>query len=475
MTSSSYHAILIDSGFASSFFLNEYLRKAPKTAKFLVLERGPYYDQQERIERRLMPLPMGGDVMRQEGAPDKEWVFSMGFGGSSNCWWGCTPRFFPNDFRMKSAYGVGRDWPISYDELEPYYCETEQIMQISGASDGAPYPMSKPYPQPPHIFTDPDKLIKATYPTLFYNQPTARARVATDTRASCCANAICQLCPVDAKFTILNGFRNTYADPRVELVTDALVTHLDLAGGIAKGVHYQHQGEDKYASADLVVLGANAMFNPFLMLKSGMEHPELGCNLGEQTSILVDVNLKGVDNFQGSTSITGHGYMFYDGEFRKDRGASLIETWNEPEFRLEAGRLREILRVKLVVEDLLLHENKVVVDPEKPTRPLAIFKGFSPYAMKSIDMAKDLIAEMTKDLPVESILVRPKINSTEAHVIGTTRMGDDPADSLVDKGSVSHSIRNLVVVGASTYPTMAAANPTLTLSALSIYAARKLA
>ena len=70
---------------------------------------------------------------------EKPWLHSPIFGGGSNCWWGCTPRLLPNDFRLRSAYGVGADWPVQYDELEGFYQEAEEIMAVSGPRE-APFP-----------------------------------------------------------------------------------------------------------------------------------------------------------------------------------------------------------------------------------------------------------------------------------------------------------------------------------------------
>lgn len=303
----SYHIVAIGSGFATSFFLHGYLRAAPPGAKVLVLERGPLIRHADRIKRRLAPGPPGEAILGRAGDPGKEWIFSMGFGGSSNCWWGCTPRMMPNDLRLRSAYGVGRDWPVGYDALEDYYREAEEIMQVSGSAEAAPYPRSRPLPQPPHNFSDPDRLLKAKYPALFFNQPTARARVATGDRSPCCANSMCHLCPVDAKFTIENGFAELYRDPRVVLLSDAEALEIDIAAGTARGLRYRYQGREHQVAADLVLLGANAIFNPYLLLRSGMTDQALGRGLAEQLSTFVEVDLEGVENFQGSTSITGHG------------------------------------------------------------------------------------------------------------------------------------------------------------------------
>ena len=468
-----YDTVIIGSSFASSFFLHAHLQRMPPAARVLVLERGPHTDHAQQVKHRANSPIEVGETFERAGDPTKEWTFSVGFGGSSNCWWACTPRMLPNDFRMRSAYGVGRDWPVSYEELESFYCAAEEIMQISGPGDG-PFPRSRPYPQPPHRFTDPDRLLKARNPRQYFHMPTARARVATDTRGACCANAVCRLCPVDAKFTIQNGMRQTYGDPRVTVLLNAEAMAIETTAGVATGVRYAHEGRTKLAKASLVVLGANAIFNPFLLLKSGLDDPLLGRRLHEQAAIEATVYLDGVDNFQGSTSITGHGYMLYDGPHRSRYAGCLIEAWNRPFFRLEPGRYRQVLNLKFIFEDMPSSDNRVTVSERDPSMPMAYFDARSDYLMAGVRELSNNMPRVLEGLPVERVQLSTKIAPTEAHILGTTVMGDDPADSVVDRRLVHHKVRNLVVAGSSVFPTGAPANPTLTLSALSLYAAAHL-
>lgn len=468
-----YDSVIVGSGFASSFFLQKHLTRLPATARVLVLERGPHKDHAWQIENRRTTPIEPDSTFERAGDRDKTWQFSLGFGGSSNCWWACTPRMLPNDFRMATVYGVGRDWPVGYDELEPFYCEAEEIMQISGPED-APFPRSRPYPQPPHRFTDPDRRLKARRPEHYFNMPTARARVATDTRAACCANAVCRLCPVDAKFTILNGMKETFADPRVTLLLDAEALAIETEGGVATGVRFRRGGREEVAQASLVVLGANGMFNPFLLLKSGFDDPLLGRRLHEQGAVEATAYLDGVDNFQGSTSITGHGYLLYDGPHRSRHAGCLMESWNRPFFRLEPGRYRQILGLKFIFEDLPSEENRVEISSSDPSRPVARFVTRSDYLQAGVRALEASLPRVLEGLPIDRVELAPGVLPTEAHVLGTTVMGDDAADSVVDRHLVHHKVRNLVVVGSSVYPTGAPANPTLTLSALSLHAAANL-
>ena len=269
---------MVGSSFATTFFLRRYLSKAPRTAKVLVLERGHLFPHTERVKDRrgeetpyakLNPDWHQTQETIENLTPEKRWIYTLGFGGSSNCWYGCTPRFLPNDFKMKSLYGIGNDWPVQYEELEQYYTETEEIMSISGPAE-TPFPKSSAYPQPPHLFTDVDRILKKRYNNQYINQPTARARVATNGRNACCASAVCSICPVNAKFTIENSNMGVYDDPRVELVYGAQVYGLELGQDTVRKVLFKQDGKDQRVSGEVVALGANSIFNAHILLNSGV-------------------------------------------------------------------------------------------------------------------------------------------------------------------------------------------------------------
>ncbi|TIM38642.1 MAG: GMC family oxidoreductase, partial [Mesorhizobium sp.] len=94
--------------------------------------------------------------------------------------------------------------------------------------------------------------------------------------------------------------------------------------------------------------------------------------------------------------------------------------------------------------------------------------------VKGMAWAKEKLPALLAPLPVEEIFDRG-IRPTESHVQGTLRMGLSPADSVVDRDMIHHQLRNLVVVGSSTYPSCSCANPSLTAAALSLRAASRIA
>ena len=467
----SYDLVLVGTGFASSFFLHRYLALAPATARVLVLERGELREHRWQIAHRDELERDANAACRLERSA-KPWVFRLAVGGSSNCWWGCTPRFLPEDFRLQSTYGVGRDWPVSYDDLEEYYCDAEEMMAVSGPSDGSPYPRSRPYPQPPHRFSDPDRLLKRRFPDTFFNQPAARpSRAIPSGRPRCCASGVCSRCPIDSKFTVLNSLAHLYrSEPRVTLLTGAVATALDVAGNRVTAVRYRHADGEGVARADLVGLGANAIFNPHLLLRSGLPEGMAGHGLLEQVSRNVVVELRGVDNFQGSTSITGQGYMLYAGAHRRSRAAALMESWNVPILRNEPGKWRQRVRLKFIFEDLPQPGNRVQVGAD-PDRPDIEYRQPSAYARQGVDALESNLPRVLEALPVERYYVDPDFPETEGHILGTTIMGTDPSSAVVDRQLLHHRVRNLAVLGGSVFPTISPSNPTLTICALSLWAA----
>ncbi|RKZ41102.1 MAG: GMC family oxidoreductase [Gammaproteobacteria bacterium] len=466
-----FDVIVVGTSFSGSFFLHGYLPKANKNARILVLEQGQMKSQRrQQLQQHNKPRLISSQVPFFNHTPEKPWIVVSGFGGGSRAWWACTPRMMPNDFKLKSVYDVGVDWPLTYQELEPYYTRSEIIMAVSGADDGAPYPRSRPYPQPPHRFSDPDRLLTAAYPDQYFQQATARARVSTANRPLCCGTGVCNQCPIDSKFTILNEMAHLYRDPRVTLLFEAEALAVETAAGQATGVRYLKDGIEQNAKANLVVLGANAIFNPYLLQRSNLEHPLLGKGLNEQVGVYVNIDLDGVDNFQGSTSITGHGYMLYDGVHRSKYAACIIEVWNVPNrLRVERGRWRQRCRMKFIFEDLPDKKNEVKVSTTLSHQPEVVYKGYSAYTQRGIDSLPNVLPKMLAPLPVEKLTIEG-VTTTEGHILGTTVMGDDPTTSIVDKYLIHHQVRNLMVLGSSVFPTSAPANPTLTLSALTLWA-----
>jgi choline dehydrogenase-like flavoprotein len=466
--------IVVGTGFAGAFFLMRYLEHAPKSARVLVLERGQADPKSWQLQNRRTSSLNPEDVLVNL-TPAKEWLTSPGFGGNSKCWWGGATRMMPGDFKLKSRYGIGQDWPLSYEDLETHYDVVEAVMKVSGPAD-SPMPRSRPFPLPPHRFSDPDALLKKKFPDGWFHPMTARASAATGTRGICCATGICEICPVDAKFTIQNGLAHIYQDPRVTLQLQSAVDQVETSAGVASGVSYTHDGHAQRAEADLVVLAASALFNPHILLRSGISHPLIGKRLHEQMPMDVCLDLGGVKAYNGSTTISGNGYLFYEGEHRRDYAACLIETWNSPfayaraSLRAERGRWNERMFIRFMFDDLPREDNTINVNAANPHLAEAQFNGYSDYARRGAARIPHMIDKLAEALPIERI-ESVLLGRTSAHIQGTVVMGESRADSVVDRHLVHHQIRNLLVLGASAFPSASPSYPSLTVSALSLWAA----
>jgi choline dehydrogenase-like flavoprotein len=345
-------------------------------------------------------------------------------------------------------------------------------MAISGDDEmGRILPRSRPFPQAAHRPSTPDAILKRARPDLHFVMPTARARVRTDTRPSCCANLRCTLCPVDAKFTANNGLMDAFQHPSVTVCTGARVTQLVASSRAVTGVYFEADGVSHVAYGDLFVLGANAIHSPAILLRSDMTQGPVGLGLHEAYGIEVEAFLDGVDNFDGSTVTTGVDYGSYDGDHRRDSGAALLYFENRWKFgfRTESGRWRQSLPIVIVVEDLPRDSDRVVLRDSGEAQVLGNEPGA--YALGGAERAFTQLPDVLRSLPVESIekrLIRP----TESHLQGSLRMGTDARKSVVDAAQVHHVYRNLVVVGSSVFPSCSASNPSLTVAAMSLRAAK---
>jgi choline dehydrogenase-like flavoprotein len=473
-----FSLIAVGTGFASSFFLHEWLKHAKPTDRVLVLEAGRKVTHAQQIERRVAGKGYISDdalsLYHNRTSTDHVWTFSRDFGGGSNCWWAQTPRQLPSDFKLKTLHGHGEDWPFSYDDLESYYCDAEQIMNVAGPDDQKLWPMSRPYPLPPHALMATDLILKKAYPETFTATATAIPSRTVGTRPPCCNSQFCHLCPVNAKFTIENSMHALFDDPRVTLLIGATVKTLDVSGNQITRLNYRHEERDKSASADLFVLGANALFNPHIMLRSGITHPQLGVGLNEVPAREIYLELSGIENFQGGTVNTGLGYMSYEGPHRSKHAGMRMVLQNKRELlRPQRGKWRQRLPMIVTWETLRHPGNRVLFDPADPDRPVAVFDHTPQYTQDGMARLEQLLKPLTDVLPVESINYAHWV-PTGGHIQGTHVMGNDPATSITDGFGLSHQHRNLMLLGSGSFPTSPTANPTLTLSAMALRSARSL-
>ena len=444
-------------------------------------------------------------------------------GGSTWAWRGNCPRFLPTDFRLKKTYGVGRDWPIDYHDLEDYYVEAEHELGVSGNHEeldglfGA-Y-RSKPFPMPGQVLSYSDRLIKQRIDgqkvgdtvIKVVTTPQARNSEPYDGRPACEGHSNCiPLCPSHAKYDATVHLRRLRDHPNVELRSGCVVTLLgkDEQGRVTQ-VHYKRWNApgmpDEVVRAPIVLLAAHAIETPKLLLMSKLANSsdQVGRNLMDhiqwEVTALFD---EPVYPFRGPQSVTGI-ESFREGAFRSQHSGFRMTIGNDgwgragspativdqllgkktygPELLAQASHeITRMIRLSFSTEMLPTAANRVQVSPKlddglKLPRPLITF-GVDEYSKGGLtagfETSKAIFELMKATLSAE---VKPPVQpdrplnwNTAAHIMGTCIMGRDPKDSVVDGWGRCHDHENLFIVGSSVFATAATANPTLTLAALTL-------
>jgi glucose dehydrogenase len=221
MSEISADVIIVGAGIAGALVATDLARRGVSVA---ILEAGVHVDRAEAVRRfqkssvrvpesaypnlRHAPRPTVIDpngYYVQTGPENFGSTYERVVGGSTWHWLGTALRLVPNDFRMRSVYGVGEDWPITYDELEPWYGKAEREIGVSGVDDPAlGAPRSTPYPMPaiPQSYLGKQFALAAkTIGLRVSSTPQARNSVQHDGRPACCGNGSCiPICPIGAKY-----------------------------------------------------------------------------------------------------------------------------------------------------------------------------------------------------------------------------------------------------------------------------------
>ena len=466
-------------------------------------------------------------------------------GGTLNHWQGISLRHVPNDFRVASAYGApgARDWPICYDDLEPWYCQAEHIMGVSGDHDawngvlGAWCSREYPMPTIPHSYQD-RVLMKRLKGALIEGEelhvlpvPQARNSVGRDGRPPCMGNTSCiPICPIQAKYDSAIALERAMKlrETPVEVLFRSVAYKIEVDhAGRVHGIHYRNwDGSNHVARGERYVLAANPVETAKLMLMSpwrihrgeswavGNRSDQVGRNLMDHVMHLGwALTDEPVYSFRGPIS-TGIIETFRDGEHRCDHSAFILAVsnggwWGENSpYNLVHTYVKKGVRGKELrdrVADHVSRQISITAELEQIPSPhnrvlpsrqfrdkLGIPKPEIHYDLGRYDRlgyvkAKRVLSQIFATLGEEytaSPQGRPQSFQVDGepfflrgagHVIGTTRMGDDPEDSVVDAYLRCHDHENLFLAGASVFPMAGTANPTLTLAALSLRAAAILA
>jgi choline dehydrogenase-like flavoprotein len=456
-----------------------------------MLERGGNVPHGRLAPARRQEADVAGARHNHEtapGTPPYPWDYVYGVGGATLHWSGHAPRLAPEDMHMRSLYGVMEDWPLEPAELEPYVARAEQALLIAGAIES----------QPAHPLSPMDELV-APLLQPFHPLPQARLSRATARQHACTGAATCVLCPVDARFTVLNALGDVLAHPGLELATETVAARLRLGADgrtVSEIEAIDGGGEPVRVRARTFALAASGLENPSILLRSGLERPATGRYLFDHQHRTLYVRLgRDVGAGEGHTISTGYSGAFLSGDFRATRSAAIAILYNPgippvhavadgllagldgPAVRREAAaRWRRTLPFDVLLEDHPRPERQVSLSPRRDALGLPLMRIAYPrpsrYETDGFAALRAGIEERLAPLGIEA--VEELGGPAGSHLLGTCRMGNGDG-AVVDPDLRHIGVDNLFVLGGSAFPTYSPAHPTLTIAALAIRAGERIA
>jgi len=499
--SNSYDVIVIGSGAGGGTLAH---RLAPSGKRILLLERGGWLPREPQNWR-------AEDVfVDNRYVSDDTWYYSDGssfnpevhyfVGGATKRYGAALYRLRKEDFdELRHHGGTSPAWPISYEEMEPYYTQAEQLYQVHGArgEDPTEPPASAPYPHPavshePRIQQLSDDLAKAgLHP---FHAPCGILLDESNMPFSKCVrcdNCDGFPCLVHAKSDAeVIAVRPAIEHPNVTLLTEAEAVRLqgNDAGTAVTGVVVQHDGETETFEADLVVVSAGAANSARLLLASATdEHPrglangsdQVGRNfmfhnseavlaLSKEPNPTVFQKTLGVNDFYLASEKydypLGNIQMVGKSQAPMFRGEKPGETRFAPTWTLQKVA-RHAVDFWLSTEDLPRAENRVTLTKDghiqiNYTASNQVPKDDLFGELKS--MLADLGMHHGHLLPHHAYLKNEIPVAGCAHQAGTCRFGSDPATSVLNPDCRAHELDNLYVVDTSCFPSIGAVNPALT-------------
>ena len=477
-----------------------------------------------------------------EDEPTREAGFTLGrmmngVGGSVIHWGGALRRNHPHHFRylshVRESFGEGAlpeghtlvDWPVGYDDLEPYYTQVEYEIGVAGDGEANPYvPRSKPYPmRPMRPFRMGEAFRMATEAMGLHPYPTPVA-VNSEPYNGYPATGYC------AWSGGFGPFNDERWHPALTWVPEALSTgNFDLRthcrvvrvltdrDGRASGVEYlDANGEARVQEARTVILCGYTFENVRLLFLTGDDrHPEgLGNNTGQvgkhfMTKMWADVHgyfpdtvfnahtgpaaqMWSLDDFEAADfDSASHGFI--GGATPNVENQRLpIQISREalpPDVRRwGSGYKDHLLRwqhqaaVRLQPDNLSYRANFLDLDPRHRDRSglglpvVRVTYDMQENEHRAAEFMETKSEEILREMGATKVWRGNRFGGVlSSHDQGGCRMGEDPAGSVVDPDLRVHDTPGLYVYGTSVFPTCHGVNPTLTMFALCYRAAERLA
>lgn len=471
----------------------------------VVLEAGRWHDTQaDFVNDELAMLgPLDWDDPRlSDGAnplPLGRVNTGRGIGGSTIHFTAVKLRLHPDDFELRTRHGVGVDWPLSYADLAPHYAYAERFVGTSGPRD---FPWGGP--QPPYEFGElplqaADELFAAGMEQLGIRWRMAPHAILTGSRpgrSPCMHYGFCVSgCKSDAKGSALVTWVPAAVQAGAEFREKCFATRVVLdAAGRARGVTYLHDGVEQLQEAAVVIISGYSIETPRLLLASAtgrwpdglanssgqvgrnlMIHPasEVLARFSEPLDHYISppVGILSQDFYrEGAPGIprgyTINRYAHFPIDFATTVAASNPQFWG--------ARLHNVLDsypywgvLAAMCEQLPRGDNRVRLGELRDAHDLPVAHvtmSYDAWDEALLGASGVKLEQIARAAGAEEVLHALYAD----HVLGTCRMGHDPAHSVVDAWCRSHDVENLFVCDGSVFPTCGAVNPSLTIEALAL-------
>lgn len=431
-----------------------------------------------------------------------------GVGGSTVMWSCHAPRFHPSDFRVRTLDGVADDWPLDYAELAPYYELNDRMSGHAGLAGDPAMPERPARALPPAGLTPGDRRMIAAFERLgwhWWPADLAFNTKAADGRGDCNNCGPCEIgCPRRAKSSADLTYWPLAIRHGAQLITHARVAEItvDAQGRASGAAYFDASGAMQRVRASAVVLAANGVGTPRLMLMSQSGRFPNGV---ANSSGLVGRNLMlhPLARVAGTFDELVYGHrgiaagaiiskQFYETDrtrgfvrglkmqLLRSHGPALVAlgstvgrlAWGRAHHRQFQSVFDHTVSVSICADDLPEPENRVVLhdtltDSNGLPAPAMIYR-LGENSRRILEFGVARAKELLTEAGARTAAEWPLISDAGFHLMGTARMGDDPERSVVDRWGRAHDVPNLFVIDGSVFVTAAAVNPTHTIQALAL-------
>ena len=546
-----YDVIIVGSG-AGGGMATKVLSEAGLSVA--IVEAGPYYDPANPDQMTQMKWsyesprrgagttrPFGdydqayggweieGEPYSQVGDTQFRWFRSRMLGGRTNHWGRISLRFGPDDFRKKSIDGLGEDWPITYDDIKPYYDKVDKLIGVFGSKENLPN-------DPDGFFLPPPK---PRLHELFYikgarksNVKVMPSRLSILTKRINNDRGVCFYCRQCSRSCMAYAdfssgscliFPAQKSGGQIDMFVNAMVrtvtTNLE---GKATGVSYIDKTDktEYKLKGKVVVLAASACSSARILLNSkSRQHPNglgnssdvVGKYLHDSTgggrmAFIPDLIDRKIYNEDGVGGMHVYSPWWLDNKKLDFPRGYHIEVWGgmgapsygtgfnvnafNKFFGTPVGGYGDVLRKDMrkyygsIIgmdgrgESVAMKTNYCEIDPKQidefgvPT--LRFNYKWSEYEVKQAEHMQNTFEEVIHNMGAIALGDKPEKNSNFGltkpgeiiHEVGTTRMGSDPKSSVVNEFEQLHDVSNVFVVDAGPFVSQADKNPTWTIMAL---------